>query len=88
MRTHTPACRTSLPDQLADLKPGERATFVGVNGGHHLARRLISMGFTPGAEIEMTHNHGHGPLLVAVRGTFVALGRGEAAKIIIERRPA
>jgi ferrous iron transport protein A len=71
---------------LLDLKPGERATFLGVHAGRGFWGRLIAMGFTPGVEVEMLQNHRHGPLLVAVRGTFVALGRGEAARVMIERR--
>jgi Fe2+ transport system protein FeoA len=33
----------------------------------------------------MTQNYGNGPLIVTVRGTSVALGRVEAAKILVER---
>jgi len=71
---------------LLDLKPGERATFLGIHSGRGFWGRLIAMGFTPGVEVEMLQNHRHGPLLVAVRGTFVALGRGEAATVMIERK--
>ncbi|MBN2258528.1 MAG: ferrous iron transport protein A [Anaerolineaceae bacterium] len=35
----------------------------------------------------MTQNIGYGPLIVTVRGTRVALGRREAAKILVEREP-
>ena len=52
------------------------------------AIRLISLGFTPGAEVSMAQNYGFGPLIVNVRGTWVALGRGEAAKILVERKLA
>jgi len=72
---------------LLDLKPGERAIFLGTHSGRGFWGRLIAMGFTPGVEVEMLQNHRHGPLLVAVRGTFVALGRGEAARVMIERKP-
>jgi ferrous iron transport protein A len=88
MQEHISFYNTPSPTTLADLRPGEHATFVGISGGKHLTGRLIALGFTPGAEVEITHNHGHGPLLVTVRGTFVALGRGEASKILVERRPA
>ena len=71
---------------LLDLKPGERATFLGIHGGRSFLGRLIAMGFTPGVEVEMMQNHRRGPLLVAVRGTFVALGRGEAGRVLIEPR--
>lgn len=73
-------------DTLLDLQPGERATFLGIRAGRGFWGRLIAMGFTPGVEVEMLQNNRHGPLLVAVRGTFVALGRGEAARVVIERR--
>lgn len=78
--------RKFATNTLLDLLPGERATFVGVHAGRSFLGRLVSMGFTPGVEVEMLQNHRYGPLLVAVRGTFVALGRGEAARIKIERR--
>ena len=34
----------------------------------------------------MTQNYGRGPLIVMVRGTRVALGRGEAAQIFVDRK--
>jgi ferrous iron transport protein A len=46
--------------------------------------RLASLGFTPGARIAMTQNYGRGPLIVTVRGTCVALGRGEAEQILVQ----
>jgi Fe2+ transport system protein FeoA len=29
-------------------------------------------------------NYGHGPIIVSVRGTLVALGRGEAALVLVK----
>ena len=84
MQPNLPAQPTILPT-LVDLQPGEHATFLGVQAGRNLSGRLIALGFTPGVEVEMMQNHRHGPLLVAVRGTFVALGRGEASKVLVER---
>jgi len=81
-QTQIPANHT-----LIELKPGERATFLGVRAGQGIWGRLIAMGFTPGVEVQMMQNHGRGPLLVAVRGTFVALGRGEASRVLVEREP-
>ncbi len=82
----------SLPHQnlsthtLLELRPGERATFLGIHDGRSFWARLISLGFTPGVEVQMMQNHRRGPLLVAVRGTFVALGRGEAASVLVDRK--
>ncbi len=70
---------------LAKLAVNERAVIVAFDSGRAVTNRLTSLGFTPGARVNMTQNYGRGPLIVTVRGTRVALGRGEAAKIIVER---
>ncbi|HLO34227.1 MAG TPA: ferrous iron transport protein A [Anaerolineales bacterium] len=72
----------SLTELLAD----HHATILAFNIGTVETTRLASLGFTPGTEVSMTQNYGRGPLLVTVRGTSVALGRMEAAKIFVERR--
>ena len=54
-----------------------------IRGGHNFLSRLASLGFTPGARLQVVQNYGHGPIIVNVRDTRVALGRGEAAKILV-----
>ena len=54
-----------------------------VRGRHGLVSRLSSLGFTPGARVTMVQNFGRGPIIVIVRGTRIALGRGEAQKIVV-----
>jgi ferrous iron transport protein A len=56
-----------------------------MKGGHHFLSRLASLGFTPGAQLKVVQNYGHGPIIVNLRDTRVALGRGEAAKILVEQ---
>jgi ferrous iron transport protein A len=46
------------------------------------------MGVTPGAEVTVIQNYRRGPMLIEVRDTRVALGRGEALKIEVERAAA
>jgi ferrous iron transport protein A len=46
---------------------------------------LASLGFTPGTLVNMSQNYGRGPLIVTVRGTRVALGRGEAERIVVRQ---
>jgi ferrous iron transport protein A len=70
---------------LSEMPPGEEAVLVNLQGGRNVNNRLASLGFTLGAQISMSQNYGHGPLIVIVRGARVALGRGEAARIIVER---
>ncbi len=70
---------------LTELSVDNHATILAFNIGTVEATRLVSLGFTPGAEVSMSQNYGRGPLIVTVRGTRVALGRVEAAKIFVER---
>jgi ferrous iron transport protein A len=51
--------------------------------GRRLAGRLAALGLTLGAELEVLQNSGRGPVLVQVRGTRLALGRGQAGKILV-----
>jgi len=74
-----------FPVTLADMAPGENAIVRDFLGGRFINHRLAALGFTPGVTVSMIQNYRHGPLIVTVRGTRVALGRGEAAKIIVER---
>ena len=69
---------------LTDLIKGEQATVLSFKGGRAVYNRLTSLGFTPGAQINVIQNYGRGPLIVTVRGSRVALGRGEAQKIIVQ----
>jgi ferrous iron transport protein A len=70
---------------LAELAANESATIQSFQAGRAVTTRLASLGFTPGAEVDMTQNYGRGPLIVTVRGTRVALGRVEAAQILVIR---
>ena len=70
---------------LTELSVDHCATISAFHIGAIEATRLVSLGFTPGAQVSMSQNYGRGPLIVTVRGTRVALGRLEAAKIFVER---
>ncbi|HID87286.1 MAG TPA: ferrous iron transport protein A [Anaerolineae bacterium] len=70
---------------LSHLHPGEEGIVQGLAGGHGLVGRLASLGFTPGVRVTMVQNFGRGPVIVLVRDTRVALGRGEAMKVLVER---
>ena len=70
---------------LSDLPSGETAFFYRFDAGREAAGRLTSLGFTPGAQIDVLQNYGRGPLVVSVRGSRVALGREEAQKILVKK---
>lgn len=61
---------------LIMLQRGEQAQIRMVRGGLHVQNRLESMGFVPGAEIEMVTNPVDGPVIVSIKGARVAVGRG------------
>ena len=69
--------------QLAGIRSGTWVRIEQMAGGHQFLSRLASLGFTPGAHLKVLQNYGHGPLIVSVRDTRVALGRGEAEKILV-----
>jgi len=67
---------------LSTVRSGESVQIEKMEGGHHFLSRLASLGFTPGARLKVLQNYGHGPIIVSLRDTRVALGRGEAKKIL------
>lgn len=69
---------------LSQLPTEGSATILSFASGRLETIRLASLGFTPGARVSMAQNFGRGPLIVTVRGTRVALGRGEAAQIFVQ----
>jgi ferrous iron transport protein A len=68
---------------LAMVGAGQMVKLVKVAAGRVLCRRLAEMGLTPGVHLEVLQDQG-GPLLLAVRDSRLALGRGMAQKIIVE----
>ncbi len=68
---------------LAFLPEGSSATIVGIRGGRRLVRRLTGLGLTPGTQVRALRS-GYGPILIEVRGTRLALGKGVAMKVFVE----
>ncbi|MGI5939913.1 MAG: FeoA family protein [Thermoleophilia bacterium] len=69
---------------LAALAVGQQALVVALPRHGGLARRLIALGLTPGSEVRVVHNRGRGPLIVEAHGARIALGRGQAERVIVE----
>jgi len=74
--------KTRMP--LIMLPEGARATVVEVHGGRGLCRRLAEMGFNVGDKVRMIKNHRPGPVMVEVKDSRIALGRGVTMRIIVE----
>jgi ferrous iron transport protein A len=70
--------------ELDRVPSGTRAVVCRLGGGSEFASRLAAMGLSVGSRVQVLQNRGYGPVLVLVRETRIALGRGEAAKILVE----
>jgi Fe2+ transport system protein FeoA len=64
------------------FRPGFDDKHTPVRGG--ILTRLLDLGLTKGCTFTVVHGSQHGPVLVEVRGTRVALGHGLARKLIVE----
>jgi ferrous iron transport protein A len=85
VREYEPTNLRASACNLNDLGSGETATVREISGGTQFRSRMASLGFTPGALVKMIQNYGHGAVIVSLRGTRVALGRGEARKVGVSR---
>ena len=57
---------------------------VRVRAGRRAVGRLADLGFTPGSMVRVLKSFGSGPLLIEVKGSRIALGRGLAMKVLVE----
>jgi len=71
------------PLPLTMAAAGQTLQLVRIAAEAGLRRRLTEMGLTPGVEFALLQDRG-GPLLLNVRNTRLAIGRGAAQKIIVQ----
>lgn len=70
---------------LLDVETGQCVRVLRLDGGTGLADKLTQHGLFPGDEVQVLRRAPWGgPLLVAVHGREIALGRGVAQKIVVE----
>lgn len=70
---------------LSKLGPGQTGIIKTCEGGRGRQGRCLSLGFTPGSSLKMLENYNHGPVLVKLHDTEVALGREMAENVIVTR---
>jgi len=71
--------------RLTDVRPGEKVLVAEVDGGHRVTSRLSDLGIFAGTEIELIRGNGHGPVIIRIGPSRLALGRGVAEKIVVDR---
>ena len=74
---------THLP--LSNVRTGQKVRLTTIHAGDGLKSRLAAMGMVPRAEMLVVNNGSPGPFVVAVKGCRIALGRGMAHKVMVER---
>lgn len=70
---------------LAEVPAGERGVVARLDGGTAFRGRLVALGFAAGTEVTVVQNPGRGPLIVSLVGCQIALGRGEAGKVLVAK---
>jgi Fe2+ transport system protein FeoA/Mn-dependent DtxR family transcriptional regulator len=75
----------ALPIPLGELPVGSRARAVEVQGGGKHQRRMLDMGFVPGADVAVIRKAPLGdPIEYRIKGTAVALRREDADTVLVE----
>ncbi len=71
---------------LAKCQCGDKVKILKLNVGYNARINLINMGLLLNTELVVSRKSFFaGPLLLSVSGTEIALGRGLATKIIVEK---
>ncbi len=70
---------------LRDLKPGEKGKITKVIGEGSVYRRILDMGITKGASVEVERVAPFGdPIEVKIKGYHLSLRKKEATNILVE----
>jgi len=69
---------------LAMASPGEDVRLVEIRGGTRMRQRLADLGLNLGMTVRVMGVNGRGPLIVAVKDSRLAFGRGMAHRILVE----
>jgi len=69
---------------LAMVSPGEEVRLVCIRGGRRMRKRLADLGLNLGMTVRVLQREGRGPLILAVKDSRLAVGRGMAHKILVQ----
>jgi len=68
---------------LSRVDAGKKIIIQDIDGGRGIRSKLYSMGLIPGAKLTVLRGNCSGPIMVAVKDSRLAIGRGMAQKIIV-----
>ena len=69
---------------LAHAVPGKKYRIIKVEGGCKLSSRLCAMGLMPNELLSVYAASSGGPVIITIKGSRFAIGRGMTSRIIIE----
>ena len=69
---------------LTNILENKKAQIISLNCGFNLLRRLNELGVYKGAKVIILKNDNHGPIILKIKTSRLALGRGQAQKIIVQ----
>jgi Fe2+ transport system protein FeoA len=72
-----------LKIQLSSVSSGKQVQILEIDAGWGLQRRLADMGLTPGLNVRVIGSQRPGSVVLDVRGSRLALGRGISHKIMV-----
>ncbi len=71
--------------RLADCGTAEKVKIVAIDAGKGAERNLHSLGLHPGNIVSVVRkSQMGGPIVIEIRSTEIAIGRGLAKKIVVE----
>ena len=71
---------------LSSLRAGQSGVVKHIHGGFGICRRMSCMGIIAGKRVKVLATHLFmGPVVVKIGSTQIAIGRGMARKIIVEK---
>ena len=76
--------KSSQTMPLSSVSSGEQVQIVNIEAGWGLQRRLADMGLTPGLKVMVIGSQRPGSVVLDVRGSRLALGRGISHKITVK----
>jgi len=69
---------------LSMVHQGSVVRLMEIRGGERLRKRLADLGLTCGMKIQTISDSGCGPMILKVKDTRLALGRGMLQQILVE----
>lgn len=75
---------TGMPLALAPLN--RLLKVINITAGCGLSRRLADLGIVPGVELKLVNPDTLGPVIVDLKGSRLALGRGVAQRIMVAEK--